>query len=113
MVPVGSAVFGERRPVAGFHGDSGVQVVDVGRRFDVRLVLVERIVDDADHVRMSSCRVMYSVIVYMSLVCGPPRFKSPSLRCVVVILTCSLSTHQSRSPSSCVARTQEDAAGRP
>ena len=33
---------------------------------------------------MSSWRVMNSVIVYMSLVCGPPRFRYPSLRCVVV-----------------------------
>ncbi len=35
-------------------------------------------------VRMSSCRVMNSVIEYMSLVCGPPRRRNPSLRCVVV-----------------------------
>ncbi len=38
-------------------------------------------------VRMSSCRVMNSVIVYMSLVCGPPRRRYPSFRWVVVIFS--------------------------
>ena len=63
---------------------SDVGSIGVGGRLHVRLVQVDRIVHDLTIVRMSSWRVMNSVIVYMSLVCGPPRLRYPSLRCVVV-----------------------------